>query len=184
MNIESLIHKFFDYIYAESIELYNEFSLQHELGIFLRHNLTGLKVEFERNVEYFGLDKSELEKKEIDICIYHTLHSKFGCAIEVKYPRNGQYPETMYSFCKDISFIEQLQKRGFQNSYFLALVDDKNFYEGKDNGIYGFFRAKKPIHGCIVKPTGKKDSQIEVYGTYLAKWNEMRDGRKYCLISA
>lgn len=35
---------------SQNIDLYNEFSLQHELGIFLREALTPYKVQFERNV--------------------------------------------------------------------------------------------------------------------------------------
>ena len=33
--------------------IYNEFSLQHELGFYLREELKSFKVEFERNVKFF-----------------------------------------------------------------------------------------------------------------------------------
>ena len=52
-------------------------------------------------------------------------------AIELKYPRNGQYPEQMYSFVKDIIFMEQLKTEGFDATFSMVLVDDKLFYEGK-----------------------------------------------------
>ncbi|MFO7868650.1 MAG: hypothetical protein R6U95_05055, partial [Bacteroidales bacterium] len=36
-------------------KIYNEFSLQHELGIFLRKKLEDkYRVDFERNKNYFG----------------------------------------------------------------------------------------------------------------------------------
>ncbi len=28
--------------------------------------------------------------------------------LELKYPRNGQHPEQMFSFCKEIAFVEEL----------------------------------------------------------------------------
>ncbi|MBR3425033.1 MAG: hypothetical protein IKG79_03185, partial [Neisseriaceae bacterium] len=62
-------------------------------------------------------------------------------AIELKFPRNGQHPEQMYSFVKDIKFMEELQDKEnlkelcFINTYVLTLVDDKLFYSkpNKDN---------------------------------------------------
>lgn len=32
-------------------------------------------------------------------------------AIELKYPKNGQYPEQMYSFIKDIKFMQQVKEK-------------------------------------------------------------------------
>ena len=34
----------------------------------------------------------------------------------------------MYSFSKDIKFMEELKTKGFNNTYCLTLVNDKNFY--------------------------------------------------------
>lgn len=108
MDIVSLLEEFVDLIRNEEVEVYNEFSLQHELGIFLRAKLTGNKVQFERNVKFFGITGTV--KHEIDIVIYNE-NEKY--AIELKYPLNGQYPEQMYSFVKDIKFMEQLKEAGF-----------------------------------------------------------------------
>lgn len=44
MNIQKLLEDFMALVGADEVEAYNEFSLQHELGIFLRSNLTGYKV--------------------------------------------------------------------------------------------------------------------------------------------
>ena len=54
------------------VEVYNEFSLQHELGIYLRdqlkknpeyQNYNGYKVQFERNTKYFGFDLKKLQRQ-------------------------------------------------------------------------------------------------------------------------
>jgi hypothetical protein len=89
------------------LDVYNEFSLQHELGVFLRGKLEQRNVQFERNVSFF-FSGSTFVKKEIDIAIFSPDKSILDCAIELKFPRNGQYPEQMFSFCRDILFAEQL----------------------------------------------------------------------------
>ena len=100
MELEKLIINFLNMqknIMFENI--YNEFSLQHELGIFLREKLSNIyKVEFERNVNFFlGKENSKkLIKKEIDIVVYDKERDE-KIAIELKYPLNGQYPEQMFS---------------------------------------------------------------------------------------
>ena len=138
------------------MEIYNEFSFQHELGIHLRNRLPEFKVEFERNVTQFGFEKSKFVKREIDISIIGRQSGNLEGVIELKYPRNGQVPETMFSFCKDISFLEQLQSAGFNQCIFVSLADDPLFYSGQCEGISGLFRGVERIHGTIQKPTGKK----------------------------
>ncbi len=51
--LNSTILPFIKAVSAEKIEVYNEFSLQHELGVFLRNGLPDLKVQFEWNVSFF-----------------------------------------------------------------------------------------------------------------------------------
>jgi len=54
-----------DMVEEGSVDIYNEFSLQHELGIFLREELSDYKVQFERNTKFFGIYgtiKHEIEK--------------------------------------------------------------------------------------------------------------------------
>ena len=62
---------------------------------------------------------------------------------------NGQYPEQMYSFIKDILFMEQLKDDGFDATYSLTVVNDKNFYSGKKtDGIYRYFRDGERLCKC------------------------------------
>jgi hypothetical protein len=178
--METLFEDFFKQVASDELEIYNEFSLQHELGIFLRSHFNNRKVQFERNVSYFGFDKKLFEKKEIDIAIFKE-HDLFF-VIELKYPKNGQVPESMFSFCKDIAFLEQLSKGGFKTAYFIAVADDPLFYSGNESGIYGYFRNQKPITGEIVKPTGTKDKIVTIYGSYTATWKPISGNAKYCLI--
>ena len=180
---DNLIKKFIIQIRNGDIDLYNEFSLQHELGIYLRENLP-YKIQFERNVSDFKWKKSNFIKKEIDISIFEDMKSP-QIAIELKYPRNGQYPEQMYSFCKDIMFVEQLKNAGFKKSILLILVDDEKFYKGfKIDGIYKYFRTKEKLTGSIVKPTGRKiKNEIFIQGEYVIDWIKISNKYRYALIN-
>lgn len=183
MELARNIEDFIKTIASGEVEVYNEFSVQHELGIFLRRGLGGYRVQFERNVSYFGLQKSSLEKREIDIVVMPKSSNEPLCAIELKYPRNGQVPEQMFSFCKDIAFLEQLRTGGFGSAYFLALADDPSFYSGNTTGIYSLFRNGSPITGTIGKPTGSRDKAVHVAGKYTASWQPVSGSMCYCLLS-
>lgn len=98
LDLKGLVERFFLYTEIENIQIYNEFSFQHELGIFLREELKGYRTQFERNVSYFSIDNRTI-KKEIDISIFNEDKSE-RYALELKHPLNGQYPEQMYSFVK------------------------------------------------------------------------------------
>jgi hypothetical protein len=133
---------------------------------------------------YFGLLKSNFIKKEIDIVIFDSAKTNKS-AIEIKFPTNGQYPEQMFSFCKDILFLEQLKNNGFCNNLFLCFADDRNFWNGNadNNSIYRFFRKQRPITGLIQKPTGKKDVQINIEGSYMASWQQIDNLIRYFIIT-
>lgn len=179
MNITQFLIDFMDLICLGNIEVYNEFSLQHELGIFLRAKVgNSYKVQFERNVKYFNITNTI--KHEIDLVIYCE-NERY--AIELKYPRNGQVPEQMFSCLKDICFMEQLKNKGFKSTYCITLVDDKLFYSGdKQDEIYAYFRDDKIIRGLVTKPTGKKDTIVEICGTYKVNWKNCGDKKRYYII--
>ena len=149
----------------------------------MRKRLPGNKVQFERNVGDFGLPKTHLIKREIDISVFSDDQSILACAFELKFLRNGQYPEQMYSFCKDVAFLEQLVKQGLEESYFVAVVDDPLFYSGpRKTGIYSHFRSDRPIEGKIQKPTGGRGEQVVVNGSYSVNWMTIQNGWKYFVI--
>lgn len=164
------------------VTIYNEISLQHELGIYLREKLKevngGYEVQFERNIGFFNIDKDKTVKREIDIVVFN---GKEKYAIELKYPRNKQYPEQMYHFVEDIRFMEQLEKEGFNSTYCLTLVDDKLFYTKStgEKDIYKYFResADNPVKGKIEKPTGKDNENkfITLDKEYNIDWKEWKE---------
>lgn len=179
--IAEAIKLFFEVFISNRIEVYNEFSLQHELGFFLRGKLPDYKVQFERNVSFFSINRSTI-KKEIDIAVFKPDYSE-RYAIELKAPRNGQYPEQLFSFSKDIKFMEELKQEGFTNTYAVTLVADPAFYEGRlDDGIYRYYRSEHNVYGEINKPTGKKDETICLEGVYPIEWERLSDGRRYYIV--
>ena len=66
------IEHFFVGLEDAKIDIYNEFSLQHELGIHLRQEdvLKPYIVQFECPVSSFGIYPDRLVKKEIDIAVF------------------------------------------------------------------------------------------------------------------
>ncbi len=182
-HISFLIENFFNRIIStRNIEIYNEFSLQHELGIYLRESLPEYKVQFERNISFFTKTKPcNTIKKEIDISIFQNNGEKY--AIELKFPQNGQYPEQMYSFVKDLKFMEQLKENfEFSHTYCVTLVSDKNFYSptNKSDGIYKYFRNENKVYGKIFKPTGKGKEQdfIDITNIHEFTWAKFDDSSK------
>ena len=167
---------------SNNIEIYNEFSLQHEFGIFLRSALPGYAVQFERNVDYFAPSKAGFTKRELDIAVFARDKTELKYAIELKYPRNGQHPEQMFSFCKDIAFAEDLKAAGFTRTALLIFADDPLFYSGNGEGIYGFFRAGRPITGRIDKPTGARDQHVTIRGSYEVSWPVVSGKTRYAHI--
>jgi hypothetical protein len=183
IDFKTYAKSFFSDVAKGTVEIYNEFSLQHEFGLYLRTTVsTAFKTQFERPVSFFGLHRSNFVKKEIDISVFSPDQPE-KYAIELKYPRNGQHPEQMFKACQDICFLEQLRQNGFVKCCFIIVADDHLFYShGEQTGIYKFFRAGVPIHGHIQKPTGAKDDTVEIIGNYPVVWNGIDKNRKYAVV--
>lgn len=172
------IINFFQHASSKSIELYNEFSLQHELGIYFRSlpQFKGYNVQFERNIGFFFNVPLATVKKEIDIVVYND-KEKF--AIELKFPRNGAYPRRMFQFIEDICFVKQLRVNGFDGGCAVVLVDDPKFYSAgrlSTQGIYAYFRgqSRSPIKGTIVNPIkDDKTNQLTINGSFRVKWDDV-----------
>jgi hypothetical protein len=190
LELQPQIDRFFRDVAEGLIDIYNEFSLQHELGIFLRRSFPTCKVQFERPVSSFignGAVAKGFVKKEIDLVISPLQPldppEKELFAIELKYPRNGQYPEQMFKFCEDIRFLEQLVAARFDMAFFICVADDHNFYRGDHpSPIYPFFRSGVPLRGSICKPTGAKDKTLELQGVYQVQWMDIRPPLKYVCV--
>jgi len=165
----------------QMVDIYNEFSLQHEMGIYLRNTLPTYKVQFERDLSFFGIYK-KLEKREIDISIFN-LDKTEKYAIEFKYQRNGQVPDTMFACVQDVKFMEELKTEGFTNTYCVALFLEGHS-TGKQDGIYKHFRKEHSIYGNIYGQTGdKKNMSYLIKGKYDFIWNDVAGKReKYYII--
>ena len=181
--LPELIRRFFRLVATGTVEIYNEFSLQHEVGVFLRSAVSPeYKVQFERPVDYFSLRPAPFVKTEIDISVFRPKTAE-RYAIEFKFPRNGQYPEQMFKAAQDVAFLEQLVSAGFTGGAFVMAADDPLFYGGRDqSGIYAFFRAGRALHGVITKPTGRKDESVTVQRSYVLSWQAVASQMKYLFV--
>lgn len=182
--MRKILQEFVKSVAQGRVEIYNEFSLQHEFGIHLRKKFPDMKIQFERNVTSLFQQTSHFIKKEIDICVCSQDQIQKHSAFELKFPRNGMYPEEMFSFCKDIIFTEQLKRAGFLKTYFIVFVDDRLFYEGSAEGIYAYFRGGLSLSGTIPKPTGNKQTSIVISGNYTINWETVGNGMKYAFVEA
>ncbi len=174
--------------------IYNEFSLQFELGSYIREKVKAeeSKLYFEKNV--YDIWPEERDKKhkgkkfaktEIDLSIMKDGVPE--CAIELKFPRNGQYPEEMFAFVGDIKFLEELKRKGFKNAYAVCLVDNASFTTScssrcSKDGIYAFFRSGKLLEGTITKPTGKCNEEYTLSDKYKVDWKSLGENRWYYII--
>lgn len=182
--MRELLRRFAELVATGRIEIYNEISLQHELGFFLREHLPAYQVQFERNVSHFFPGKTQFTKREIDISVYSAEQQELYCALELKYPQNGQYPEQMFSFIKDIAFAEELNGAGFQEAWVIIFAKDRLFYEGSTNGIYAHFRDGKELHGVVGKPTGSRNEEVHIQGRYRVQWQSVVEKLRYACIEA
>ncbi len=165
------------------IEIYNEASIQYELAIFLRRNLDDIwKIQLERNIGYFGLDKKQCLKKEMDIVIFTSSKQEKHC-IEIKYPTHARHAWKIFNACKDVRFLEQLIGSGFGTSYFVMFADDPRFYNDKgDDSIYRMFRKNKMIKGEVIEPTGYKKQALHFSREYNIDWYTVKNNLKYFII--
>lgn len=92
-ELAALTRQFVASVSENRVELYNEFSLQHEFGLFLRTKLPGYAVQFERNVAHFAPSKRGFTKRELDIAVFARDKTEMKYAIELKCPRYGQHPD-------------------------------------------------------------------------------------------
>lgn len=180
--MKSLISDFFKHASQNNIVFYNEGCLQIEMVIYFRSRLPQFHFQVERPITDFRKHRPVRMKKEIDICVIDN-DGKKHAIIELKYPKNGKIPETMYDFCKDIEFCEFGVGAGFSKAYAILLTEDKGFWEGnKKDGIYKYFRGTEPINGQIDKPTGNQKTTALISGNYTVEWANAHTSHRYTAI--
>lgn len=164
LNVGDELRLFFDHPSEDAQEIYNEHSLQLELGVYFRSR--GYKVQFERPFSITApVGSTRKPKRELDLLLTLSGHRT---AIELKVPLAGRVPETMYDFCADISFVEGLVSQKIMGcAYALLITDNRQFWTGQNSGIYNLFReADSLLNGHVYKPTGDKDSVTVIAGKY------------------
>ncbi len=173
-KIEELINQFL--ISNNFKSIYNEISLQFELGYFLKEKLKNYKVEFERNINNFcsnkeTFDNTKFTKHEIDIVIYDEVKNE-SYAIELKYPRKKAYGKRMDSFLKDIDFIEELKfNLDFKGGFVLTFIDATE---------YGFYKGnyQSDSNNAIFRSAG----EILYKNHYSVHWVDYKNNLKYFLL--
>ncbi|HYS57641.1 MAG TPA: hypothetical protein VEM34_05820 [Burkholderiales bacterium] len=178
-DLGRLAAQFFDAVGRKEIEIYNEFSLQHEFGIWLREQNDNptTKIQFERPASFFGVAK-KLTKKEIDLaCFISPVDTQL--AMEFKFPRSGQVPIQMFKFCQDVAFLEELvlKEKRFPFGCALFTADDPDFYRGtrqQSGTIYSCFRDGVTLRGKIEKSTGKEEPPVVLLREYKIEWRTVQ----------
>lgn len=165
-------------------KIYNEISLQHELGIFLEEKLKGYRVFFEKNMH-----KDEIKnhggdtwvKAEADIVIVNeNLSEKY--AIELKFSKgeNAATPEHMYNFIKDIHFMEQVEAYcGFTNVYNFILVNSKKYYDVSLNNNSKKDYKRYNIYKIFRTPNRKVSIDKKLKNELIIKKDEMKNLNYY-----
>ena len=193
MNPEELhqhIETFFGAVGKREIDIYNEFSLQHEFGIFLRTRMgkAQVKIQFERPTRFFGIG-SKLTKKEIDLACFQSPEKPLA-AVEFKFPRGKQVPIRMFKYCQDVAFLEELvlKEQRFGCGCAVIAADNPDFYRGsrhQPGTIYSVFRDGAPLRGTIEKPTGTKEPPVTLLREYKIDWHDAggMPGLRYAMIT-
>lgn len=177
VELSQNIQHFFDAAGRGKVEIYNEFSLQHEFGIWLRARIgePQTRIQFERPARFFGVDR-KLTKKEIDLACFTPPVVPLA-AMEFKFPRAGQVPIQMFKFCQDVAFLEELvlKEKCFPLGCALFAADDRDFYQGnrqQAGTIYSIFRDGAPLKGIIEeKSTGTEEPPAELLHEYTIEWH-------------
>ena len=183
-----VIKKFFRSPPKDVGSIYNERSLQLEIGYLLR--CEGFEVQFERpfNAER-PTESTKPPKTNLDLFV---IVQQETTAIELKVPLNKRHPETLYDYCADLEFVEALIRSGqVQFGLCLMMTNDPVFWQdsGRGSEIHNYFRRNGEIlTGTIGKPTGARDTNIVLTGRYspAAQWCEsissrLMDGARYLL---
>jgi hypothetical protein len=151
--------------------VYNEHSLQMELGCFLR--MRRYSVEFERPFEISPLPGSTRRgKRELDLFL--TCDGR-TTVLELKVPLAGRVPESMYDFCADLAFVEGLVRHKMAETGLALLVtNNRQFWQGRPMGIYEAFRQPNAkLGGNIGKPTGGIHETVVLSGSYDLSWRNL-----------
>lgn len=177
------LNAFFDSINLNSIELYSEFGLQHELCFFLRNKYPGLSIRLEYPVTKIFKQSTGFIKKEIDIYVTNNNDQKF--VIELKMPKEDcGTPDVMYCAIEDVKFLEQLRQNKIDGCYSIFLTSKQAFWQAKraNAGIYELFNGQQvniqSVNFTHLPKFLHKYGPIQLTNNYQAQWQKYTDLHK------
>ena len=187
-GFQQALENFFSSPPREACPITNERSLQLELAYFFRRE--GWSVAFELPLRAPRLEGSTLKQKYNLDLLLQSETQKIG--MELKVPVNGQHPETIYSYCADLEFIESLKRAAVIHAGFCVMVTHDSVFwtdSGRGSSIHTAFRSPAAkIAGLIGKPTGPRDTCVVLENEYQTSgsWKPVSDrlmprGRYLCL---
>jgi hypothetical protein len=177
-NFPHHLESFFEmYKREDIIELYNEPSVYFRLGNHLE-NLFNVdyKIQFWRELKFFGIEDT-LVKPFIDIAIFDDDMDTFH-AVEVVYIKDEPQVEKMFEICRDLRFMEQMVKRGWQECYVLLVAD---IPKQQNDQLHYLFRGETILEGMMQKPQ-ETQTVIQLDGSYTIEWIEVDDHMHYATI--
>jgi len=152
--------------------------------MFLRSRIkSDHKVELERNISHFGLEKSQFLKKEMDIILYKKHSVKSACipVIELKalVMQDKARPISVFNMVKDLKFLEQLKHTGRFDCYFLLITDHRGYYSGSMNaGKLLSDISRQEIHGCY----RANNESLYLSQKYHIIWKDVNATQKFFLL--
>jgi len=170
----------------------SEFTFQFRIARYFDERFKNITLELESNINRHNL--FNLSKKEIDIEINHQPNTKY--AIEIKYIRDsGTFNIGMINYLEDIKFIEELKStKVFEGGVAILFTCIPQMYNvpnqrlnpknAENLELYKDFRIENRITNKVYQlRTGNFYKQIKLDGEYSIKWDEFKDGIKYCVIN-
>jgi hypothetical protein len=176
---------FFGLIKSGEIDIYNEASVQFELGWFLRLKYPTANISLERNVAYLGVDKSDFVKSEMDL-FFNQAGEDLSSVVELKAPLNQSQvrPITVFEWIKDVKFLEQVTELGIR-CFSIFVTDHKGYFNnGRKTGrLLTDFRSEK-IQGSYHRYHKLSESNdiIVLDGSYTFDWKPLNNGLFYFVI--
>lgn len=191
MDISNIIKGFVDYAQKIDLEIYNEFSLQFELAIYLRKLLgEAYKIQLERNISFLGL-KGNFLKKEIDIILFkEPLRLNESIVIELKAVINQSHarPITVFNWITDLKFLEQLKSVGVSQCYSFFVTDNSKLLSGPNDqktklNLLPDFR-KRIIQGAYsTHSISHNKKSISLDSVYEFCWKSFVGNQQYFLLN-
>ena len=184
--------------------IYNEISLQLELGKYLEKELNrdghnNYKIFFEKNMydkdtKYTEQNKADpWIKRKADIVIVDKKNNN-KYAIELKFVRkeNFHVPVSMYEFIEDIHFMEQVKEyNNYTETYNLIIVNNKNFFtvsrknNEKNSETYKYYKIFRNEKEKVIIPNNQeyynpveKGKKFKLYNNYDKKWERIFKNNK------